>query len=86
MIFSSVAAGRRVMLGKRQLALLRDVGTIGALIVPEKTSRRLCDLGLMAAHGADGSFAAITTAGLRALADAVDAGRIALFTMPEDRP
>jgi hypothetical protein len=74
------------MLGKRQLELLRDIGPMCALVLPDKTSRRLCALGLMFAHGVDGSFAAITPAGLRALADAADAGKIALFTLPEDRP
>jgi len=71
-----------VRLGIRQLETLRAVGTHAALVVPDKTSRRLCALGLMVAHGDDGSFAAITPAGLRALADAVDAGRLTLFEMP----
>lgn len=70
-------------LGKRQLALLRGTASGGALVVPMPVSRRLCDLGLMRAHGGDGSFAAITPAGLRALADAVEDGRVALFSMPE---
>lgn len=70
-------------LGIRQLRKLRTVGTRMALVVPDKTSRRLCELGLMVAHGDDGSFAAITPAGLRALADAVDAGKIKLFEMPD---
>ena len=70
-------------LGIRQLELLRGIGTTGALVVGNKTSRRLCALGLMKAHGRDGSFAAITPAGLRALADAAEAGRIELFRMPE---
>ncbi len=71
-------------LGKRQLALLRGVGPTSAVVVPDGTTRRLCDLGLMKAHGGeDGSFAAVTPAGLRALADAVDAGKIGLFKMPD---
>lgn len=70
-------------LGPKQLALLRTVGTSSALVVASATSRRLCALGLMRAHGTDGSFAAITPAGLRALADAAEAGRIELFAMPE---
>ncbi|HRP26369.1 hypothetical protein [Thauera sp.] len=70
-------------LGPKQLALLRTVGTSSALVVASATSRRLCALGLMRAHGTDGSFAAITPAGLRALADAVEAGRVEMFQMPE---
>lgn len=72
-------------LGIRQLDRLHAVGTHAALIVPDRISRRLCDLGLMKAHGAEGSFSAITPAGLRALADAAEAGRIELFRMPERR-
>lgn len=73
-------------LGPKQLALLRTVGTSSALVVASATSRRLCALGLMRAHGTDGSFAAITPAGLRALADAAEAGRIDLFVPPERKP
>lgn len=73
-------------LGKKQLEMLRLVGTHSALVVPCARSRRLCDLGLMKAHGTDGSFAAATPAGLRALADAVDAGKMDLFVMPERKP
>jgi len=71
-----------VRLGKRQLQFLRGVGVGAAVVVPNRYSRRLCEVGLMKAHGADGSFAAITPAGLRALADAAEAGRITLFQMP----
>ncbi|NEI52681.1 hypothetical protein GR217_34245 [Rhizobium leguminosarum] len=63
--------------------MLRAAGTTSALVVPCATSRRLCDLGLMKAHGQNGSFTGITAAGLRALADAVDAGKIDLFIMPK---
>lgn len=69
-------------LGIRQLRLLRTVGTTSALVVPDAISRRLCELGFMRASNPDGSFACITPAGLRALADAADAGRINLFVMP----
>lgn len=69
-------------LGTRQLETLRAVGTTAAIVVPDSITRRLCALGLMASE-ASGSFAHITPAGLRALADAVDAGRISLFVMPE---
>jgi hypothetical protein len=75
-----------VRLGKQQLHLLKAVGITAALVVPSPASRRLCEMGLLKAHGADGSFAAITPAGLRALADAADAGRVALFTMPDSTP
>lgn len=67
-------------LGKQQLALLRSVGTHSALVVPDRQSRRLCELGLMTAEN-DGSFARLTADGLRALADAVDAGKILLFEL-----
>jgi len=72
-------------LGKRQIQMLQSVGTTSAMIVPCATSKRLCEMGLMMAHGPDGSFAAITPDGLRVLADAVDAGKACLFVMPERR-
>jgi hypothetical protein len=71
-------------LGHRQLKLLATVGTTHALVCPSKISRRLCDLGLMAAD-TNGAFAHITPAGLRALADAAEAGRVELFRMPEPK-
>ena len=64
-------------LGRNQLDLLLKLGPTMALVVPSKTSRRLTELGLLAAEE-DGSFARITPAGLRALADAADAGKIAI--------
>lgn len=70
-------------LGVRQLTLLRNVGTTASVVVPDALTRRLCDIGFLKAHGPGGSFAAVTPAGLRALADAVEAGRIGLFQMPE---
>lgn len=70
-------------LGHRQLRLLRLVGTARALVVPTTISRRLCDLGLLASNHPEGAFAHITPAGLRALADAAEAGRIDLYTPPE---
>ncbi|MBY5657132.1 hypothetical protein [Rhizobium leguminosarum] len=73
-----------MMHGIRQLQTLRAVGTTAAIVVPDSLTRRLCALGLMASE-ASGSFAHITPAGLRALADAVDAGRISLFVMPEKK-
>lgn len=65
-------------LGPKQLDLLRRIGTTSALVVPTAMSRRLVDLGMMQAED-DGSLARITPKGLRALADAVDAGRVILF-------
>lgn len=73
-------------LGKHQLSLLRNLGTTAAVVAPDAMTRRLCELGLMKAHGGkDGSFAAITPAGLRVLADAVEAGKIELFRMPKKK-
>lgn len=68
-------------LGKNQLRLLRGVGINAAVVVPDPTTRRLCELGLMKSKP-DGSFAHITPDGLRALADAADAGQVELFVMP----
>jgi hypothetical protein len=53
------------------------------MIVPSKTSRRLCELGLMAEARPD-SFAYVTANGLRAVADAADRGAIELGKL--DRP
>ncbi len=72
-------------LGKRQIQMLQSVGSTSAIIVPCPPSRRLCEMGLMKSHGPNGSFVAITPDGLRALADAVDAGKAHLFVMPERR-
>jgi hypothetical protein len=73
-------------LGKNQLRLLRAVGITAAVVVPSPQTKRLCELGLMKSVDADGSFAHITPNGLRALADAADAGKIDLFVMPAKRP
>lgn len=62
-------------LGKNQLSTLNSVGTNMAIVVPTKETRRLVDLGLMVAEP-NGSFARITPAGLRALADAAEAGKV----------
>lgn len=69
-------------LGVRQLELLRATASGAALVIPTARSRRLCDLGLMRAHSPGGGFAHCTPKGLRALADAVERGRITLFTPP----
>jgi hypothetical protein len=74
----------KTRLGPNQLRLLRAVGITAAVVVPDKETRRLCDLGMMASEP-DGSFAHITPAGLRALATAAEAGRIDLFKMREPR-
>jgi hypothetical protein len=66
-------------LGPKQLKLLQFIGTRGALVVGDKMSRRLCDLGLLISEP-DGSFARITPDGLRSLADALEAGRISLWS------
>lgn len=65
-------------LGICQLEQLRRIGTNLAIVVPTPMTRRLVTLGLLQAEP-DGSLARITPSGLRALADAVDAGRIVLF-------
>ena len=69
-------------LGIRQLELLRAVGTHCAVVVIDPLARRLCDLGLMK-EARPNSFAHITPDGLRALADAADAGRIELFKLKD---
>lgn len=73
-------------LGKLQIRMLLSVGTDAAMINPSATTRRLCELGLMKSHGQNGSFAAITPNGLRALADMADAGIVDLFCMPDRKP
>ena len=69
-------------LGDKQLQRLSMMAHIGnALVVPDDLSRSLCKRGLMLATGdVDGArdgFIVITPNGLRALADAMDAGRVA---------
>lgn len=73
-------------LGKNQLSMLRAVGITAAVVVPSPLTKRLCELGLMKSVDADGSFAHITPNGLRALADAADAGKVDLFVMPKPKP
>ena len=68
-------------LGKRELRLLRTLGAAHAVVVPDRLTRRLVEKGLCEAED-DGSFCRMTPAGLRALADAADAGRITLWIMP----
>lgn len=65
-------------LGKRQLELLRGIPATAAMIVPDKVALSLVRLGLMRLAYGDG-WACITPAGLRALADAAENGRVTLF-------
>lgn len=68
-----------MLLGPRQRDLLAQMGGLrSALVVADALALSLIRRGLLAAD-ANGSFAHITAAGLRALADEVDAGRIRLF-------
>ena len=69
---------RKTRLGIRQLEALKAAGTDSAYISPTKITKRLCDRGLMQADD-EGGWAHCTPDGLRALADAVNAGRIELF-------
>ncbi len=69
-------------LGKNQLRTLRSAGTTAAFVLPTRETRRLCELGLMR-EASPGGFAHNAPAGLRALADAAEAGEITLFVMPD---
>lgn len=61
-------------LGKNQLEMLTVLGCPGRfLVVPDKLSDSMVKRGLL--HSVDG-FVCITPAGLRALADAVEAGTV----------
>jgi hypothetical protein len=63
-------------LGDKQIELLAALGCpTWSMICGDKMLRRLAALGLLRPLG-DDSFFCITPAGLRALADALDAGRI----------
>lgn len=74
-------------LGPKQLALLHMLAGPGtALVVADKLSHSLCARGL-AQTMVVGGCVRITPAGLRALADAAEAGRIRLGPkLPESRP
>lgn len=69
-------------LGAKQLDRLNSLGAARAFVVPDRISRRLVELGLCDAEP-DGSFSRISSDGLRALADAADAGKVSLFKMPQ---
>jgi len=68
-------------LGPRQLALLRVLCGPVAMIGTNKTAAGLVSRGMLVTSP-PGSFTHITPAGLRAVADAAEAGRIVLFTPP----
>jgi hypothetical protein len=75
-----------VRLGRKQLGLLAGMAGVGsALVVPDKLSRSLCRRGLMEATGAavslegeprEPGMLVVTPAGLRAVADAMEAGQV----------
>jgi hypothetical protein len=63
-------------IGAKQLEILIILATPDrAMIVPGKTERGLIQRGLLKVED-NGGFARITPAGLRALADAMEAGRV----------
>jgi hypothetical protein len=71
-------------LGPKQIELLLAVGVRSAVVVGDRMTARLCELGMMQSEP-NGSFARITPAGLRALADAMEDGRIPPWELPVGR-
>jgi len=72
-------------LGAKQRNLLRMLANpANAAVVADAVSASLVRRGLLAAEP-DGSFAHVTAAGLRALADEIDAGRVELFSVERFR-
>jgi len=74
------------MLGKHQLCLLATMASpFSLLVVGDRISRSLVRRGLLGQHFAkkDDAFIGITPAGLRALADEMEAGRLEPFLEPE---
>lgn len=65
-------------LGIRQLRTLRTLSTRLVQVIGDKHTARLCELGLCES-APDGNMVRITAAGLRAVADAADAGRLPVF-------
>ena len=63
-------------LGKRQSELLFAMTLGRFLVVPSTVSQSLCKKGLMRENGPKGGIVGLTAAGLRWLADEMDAGRI----------
>ncbi len=73
-----------MQVGHRQLNLLSVLARPGtALIVGDKLARSLVSRGL-AQQARHDAIISITSSGLRALADAADAGKIKLRVEPED--
>jgi hypothetical protein len=73
-------AERSRPLGKHQRGLLANLaGVWMGLMAGDKLSAGLVRRGLLAAEP-DGSWAHITPAGLRAVADEIDAGRVEMFS------
>ncbi|MEL7090226.1 MAG: hypothetical protein AAFN94_00690 [Pseudomonadota bacterium] len=68
----------RHRLGIRRLELLRTLSSRLVLLIGDQRTARLAELGLVES-AADGHFVRITAAGLRAVADAADAGRLPVF-------
>ncbi len=63
--------------GRKQLETLVMLGSpTMSMVVPGKTERGLIERGLLKV-GESGGFACITPAGLRVLADAMEAGKVA---------
>lgn len=62
-------------LGIRQLEMLRACGPNFKIVVGCKMVRRLIDLGLMESDNPEGNWSSVTANGLRAVADAMDAGK-----------
>ena len=72
-------------LGPKQRDLLQKLSSIHmALVVPCAVSNSLVRRGILDAEP-DGSFAHITAAGLRVLADEIDAGRVSLYSVDQMR-
>jgi hypothetical protein len=76
---------RRLRIGRLELHYLASIHPRWAYVVPDRSTRRLIEKGLLRSDFADGSFAHITPAGLRALADGAEAGKVKLFEMPKGK-
>jgi hypothetical protein len=69
-------------LGNKQANMLAALAGRWALLVADRTARGLIKRGLLA-EARPGGPCHITPAGLRALADAAEAGQVELFKMKE---
>jgi hypothetical protein len=65
-------------LGKRQLEKMQSLGTSYRQIAPDKMILRLIELGYAESPNEDGSFASLTSNGLRRFAEAMDEGRVSI--------